>query len=156
LPEFRYYCLRQDGTIAFGTHLDAADLSEAIQIAHDLCAVHPAGPFHRIEIWSGGRMLHPAETVGRHRKKIEIFSAGCSICNGMVELVKLIAGSAHDVEIRDMHQAETAERARQLDIQRLPSIVIDGELADCFTAHGPDEAALRQAISRAMPVRSDR
>ncbi len=101
---------------------------------------------HPAETTDGSAEL-PPETVVRHRKTIEIFSAGCSICTGMVELVKLIAGSAHDVEIRDMHQAEIAERARLLDIQRLPSIVIDGELAACFTEHGPDEAALCQAIS---------
>jgi hypothetical protein len=33
------------------------------------------------------------------RKKIEIFTAGCSTCHETVDLVKRIAGAAHDIEI---------------------------------------------------------
>ena len=33
------------------------------------------------------------------RRKIEIFTAGCATCNETVELVKRIAGSAHEIEI---------------------------------------------------------
>src|SRR5260221_6646306 len=46
------------------------------------------------------------------RKKIEIFTAGCSTCSETVELVKRIAGVAHDVEILDMHQAHIAAQAK--------------------------------------------
>ena len=80
------------------------------------------------------------------RKKIEIFTVGCPACQEAVELVKRIAGSAHDVEILDMHQPDVAARARGHSIRSLPSVVVDGALAGCCAGRGPDEAILRQAI----------
>jgi hypothetical protein len=44
------------------------------------------------------------------RKKIEIFTAGYSTCHETVDLVKRIAGAAHDIEIHDMHQAHSRPR----------------------------------------------
>ena len=66
-----------------------------------------------------------------HRRKIEIFTAGCATCNETVELVKRIARSSHDIEIHDMHQAHIAVRAKQHGVRSLPSVVIDGKLAGC-------------------------
>ena len=80
------------------------------------------------------------------RKKIEIFTAGCPACGETVELVKRIAGSAHDIEILDMHQADTAARAKRHGIRSLPGVVVDGALAGCCAGRGPDEAILREAI----------
>ncbi len=81
-----------------------------------------------------------------HRRKIEIFTAGCPTCNETVELVKRIAGSNHDIEIQDMHQAQIAARAKQDGIRSLPSVVVDGKLAGCCAGRGPDEAILKEAI----------
>jgi glutaredoxin len=80
------------------------------------------------------------------RRKIEIFTASCSTCHETVELVRRIAGSNHDIEIHDMHQAHVAARAKQNGIRSLPSVVVDGQLAGCCAGRGPDEAILRQAI----------
>ena len=80
------------------------------------------------------------------RKKIEIFSAGCSACNETVEMVKRIVGSAHDIEIHDMNQGHIAARAKQHGIKSVPSVVVDGKLADCCAGRGPDEQILMQAI----------
>jgi len=80
------------------------------------------------------------------RKKIEIFSSSCSICNETVEMVKRLVGSNHDIEIHDMHQGPIAARAKQYGIKSVPGIVVDGKLADCCAGRGPDEEILRQAI----------
>lgn len=47
------------------------------------------------------------------KKKIEIFSAGCSTCKETIELVKRIAGSSHEVVIHDMHKSDVASKATQ-------------------------------------------
>lgn len=47
------------------------------------------------------------------RKKIEIFSAGCSTCKETIELVKRMAGSSHEVVIHDMHKPDIASKAKQ-------------------------------------------
>ena len=80
------------------------------------------------------------------RRRIEIFTAGCPTCSETVDLVKRIAGSAHDVEILDMHQADVAARAKHHGIRSLPSVVVEDTLAGCCAERGPDEAVLRQAI----------
>jgi glutaredoxin 3 len=80
------------------------------------------------------------------RRKIEIFSAGCSTCHETVDLVRRIAGANHDIEIHDMHHAHFAARAKQHGIRSLPSVVVDGQLAGCCAGRGPDETILRQAI----------
>ena len=91
------------------------------------------------------RVLSRRAKNGR-QEKIEIFTAGCPACSEAVELVKRIAGSVHDVEILDMHQADVAARARGHGIRSLPSVMVDGRLAGCCAGRGPDEAILRQAI----------
>jgi glutaredoxin len=80
------------------------------------------------------------------RKKIEIFTAGCSTCQETVDLVRRIAGANHDIEIHDMHQSHIAARAKQHGIRSLPSVVVDGKLAGCCAERGPDETVLREAI----------
>ena len=80
------------------------------------------------------------------RRKIEVFSAGCPCCTEVVELVEFLAGTEHDIEIRDMHDPAVAAAAGGYGIHRLPAIVIDGCLADCYAARDLDEATLTQAI----------
>src|SRR5438132_1281362 len=38
------------------------------------------------------------------KRKVEIFSAGCSTCKETIELVKRLAGSSHDVEVQHMNR----------------------------------------------------
>jgi hypothetical protein len=81
------------------------------------------------------------------RKKIEVFSAGCHACQEAVATIRRIAGSDHDVEVLDMHQAHVAAQARQHGIRSVPSVVVDGHLAACCAGRGVDEAILRSSIA---------
>ena len=56
------------------------------------------------------------------RKKIEIFSAGCSTCKETIELVKRLAGSSHEVVIHDMQKAEVASKAKQHGVRSVPGV----------------------------------
>jgi glutaredoxin 3 len=82
------------------------------------------------------------------RKTIEVFSTGCAVCQEAVDLVKRVAGADHNVEVLDMHHADVAAKAKQHGVRRVPSVVIDGQLAHCCTDGGPDEATLRAAVRR--------
>jgi len=77
---------------------------------------------------------------------IEIFSAGCATCKETIEVVKKLAGSEHQVHIRDMHHGDTAARAKQLGVRSLPAVVVNGKLASCCAGRGPDEHVLREAL----------
>jgi len=80
------------------------------------------------------------------KRRIEVFSAGCSACHEAVELVKRIAGSSHEVEIVDMHKPEVASRAKHYGIQSVPAVVIDGKLAACCAGRGVREETIREAL----------
>ena len=80
------------------------------------------------------------------KKKVEIFSAGCSTCKETIELVKRIAGS-HEVVIHDMQKSEIASKAKNYGIRSVPAVVIDGKLAGCCAGRGPDEHVLRSALA---------
>lgn len=80
-----------------------------------------------------------------NKRKIEIFSAGCPTCQDTVDLVNKIACSSCDVDVLDMNDTVISERAKKLGINRVPAIVIDGQLADCCSVSAPDEQSLRAA-----------
>lgn len=78
-------------------------------------------------------------------RKIEVFSAGCSVCEDTIALINRIACPACEVRILDMHQADVAQRAKSYGIRSIPAVVVNGKLAECCAGRGPDEAALRAA-----------
>lgn len=77
--------------------------------------------------------------------KIEVFSAGCSVCDDTVALINRIACPSCEVLILDMHKSETAEKARRYGIRSVPAVVVDGKPAACCAGRGPDERQLRTA-----------
>ena len=76
-------------------------------------------------------------------RKIEVFSAGCAVCEDTIALINKIACPSCEVEILDMHKPEVAKKAKQYDIRSVPAVVVDGRLADCCAGRGPDEGQLR-------------
>ena len=81
------------------------------------------------------------------KKKIEVFSAGCSACTGTIEMVKKLAGNSHEVVVHDMQKSDVAKRAKELGVRSVPAVVIDGKLAGCCAGRGPDEHVLRSALA---------
>jgi hypothetical protein len=75
-----------------------------------------------------------------------VFSAGCCLCEAAEAMVRRIAGPGHTVEVLDMRRPEVAARARMCGVQRVPSVVVDGQLADGCDSRGRYEGVLGQAI----------
>jgi len=80
------------------------------------------------------------------KKRVEIFSAGCSACRDTIQLVKRIA-SSHEVIVHDMNKPEIATRAKEYGIRSVPAVVIDGKLASCCAGRGPEEKILQAALA---------
>jgi glutaredoxin len=78
-------------------------------------------------------------------RKIEVFSAGCAVCEDTIALINRIACPSCEVEILDMHQPDVAAKAQQYGIRSVPAVVVNGRLADCCAGRGPDEGTLRAA-----------
>lgn len=79
------------------------------------------------------------------KRNIEVFSAGCRLCQETIEQVKGVACASCEVTVLDMNDPEVASRAKRLGIRSIPAVVIDGKVADCCAGRGPDLATLRAA-----------
>jgi glutaredoxin 3 len=80
-----------------------------------------------------------------HKRKIEVFSAGCPVCEEAVRMVRENACASCELTVLDMHDPEVARRARGLGVRSVPAVAIDGRLAACCAGRGPEESALRAA-----------
>lgn len=80
-----------------------------------------------------------------NKRKVEIFSAGCGVCDETVQLVKQIACESCEIEVLDMRQEDTASRAKDYGIKTVPTIVIDGKVAECCADRSVNEDTLRSA-----------
>ncbi len=56
------------------------------------------------------------------KRKIEVFSAGCSCCFETIELVRKSACPSCEVTVLDMRNPEVAERARHWGIRSVPAV----------------------------------
>ncbi len=79
------------------------------------------------------------------KRAIEIFSAGCSICDDAVARIRELACSSCEITVLDMQLSDVADRAKALGVRSLPAVVIVGKLADCCAGRGLDEDVLKAA-----------
>ena len=79
------------------------------------------------------------------KRKVEVFSADCAVCNETIELIKEAACSSCEVIVLDMKSIEIAKRAKGFGIRSIPAVVIEGKLAGCCAGHSVDETVLKLA-----------
>jgi hypothetical protein len=79
------------------------------------------------------------------KRTVEVFVAGCPVCEDAINLVNRIACPSCAVSVLDMKDPRVATRAKGLGIRSLPAVVIGGTLAECCTGSGIDEGMLRAA-----------
>ena len=79
------------------------------------------------------------------KRNIEVFSAGCPVCDETISMIKRNACPSCEVTVLDMKDPVVADRAKHLGVRSVPAVVINGRLADCCSGRGPDEATLKGA-----------
>ncbi len=79
------------------------------------------------------------------KRKVEVFSAGCPVCQDAIKLVNRLSCDSCEVAILDMSDVNVVKRARDLGVRSVPAVAINGQLASCCAAGGIDEQALRSA-----------
>ena len=79
------------------------------------------------------------------KRKVEVFSAGCPICDEAIAMVRRIACPDCEVTVLDLHDAGVPVRAKALGVRSIPAVAIDGQLAECCAGRGPDQSVLRAA-----------
>jgi len=81
-------------------------------------------------------------TTLRH---VEIFSAGCPVCEDTITLVNQLACPSCEITVLDMKDQAVASRAKWLGIRTIPAILVDDQIVECCAEHGPNELLLRAA-----------
>jgi len=83
------------------------------------------------------------------KRKIEIFTAGCYVCDGVVKEIKELACPNCEVIVYDLNKKcgtnECENKAKQYGIKSVPAVAINGKLVDCCTNKGVDFEALKRA-----------
>lgn len=69
------------------------------------------------------------------KQKIEIFTAGCPVCDPVVKLVKETAGDNAEITIYDLvkqcEEKTCIQKMNVYGINRVPSVVVNGKLQEC-------------------------
>lgn len=75
------------------------------------------------------------------KRLVEVFTAGCPLCDETVKLVRELACSNSKVQIYDLREGcatnSCREKAAQYGIHRVPAVVVDGQLAECCSNQQP-------------------
>lgn len=83
------------------------------------------------------------------KRKIELFTAGCTVCEPVVEMVKAMACSSCEVIIYNIAQPcdtkECLEKVKAYGIKALPAIAVDGKLLSCCQNKGISVDELKNA-----------
>ena len=86
------------------------------------------------------------EVVAQGRN-VEVFTAGCPVCDPVVQLVQRIACPSCGVAVYNVNDdPQAAERAKVANITRLPTVLVDGKPLECCQSGRITEVALREAL----------
>ncbi|WP_298939086.1 thioredoxin family protein [uncultured Dysgonomonas sp.] len=82
------------------------------------------------------------------KRKIEVFTAGCSVCEPLVETVKSMACADCDVIVYNLAETkgnEAADKVKAYGIKAIPAVAVNGKLLSCCQNKGVSEAELKNA-----------
>ena len=85
------------------------------------------------------------------KRQVEVFTAGCPVCEPAVQMVKDLACPDCEVTVHDLRETGV-EKAREYGIKTVPAVVVDGAICACCDNTGlvPDQlraAGIGQRLS---------
>ncbi len=78
------------------------------------------------------------------KRKVEVFTADCPICNETVKLVRELSCPSCDVTIYDLRK-NGIEKANEYGINSVPTVVVNGKILDCCKRGKPAAEDLKTA-----------
>ena len=90
------------------------------------------------------------------KRQVEVFTAGCPVCDPVVQLVKEMACPDCEVIVHDLRRPRESaftdrpgptagERAARYGVTTVPVVVVDGTVASCCQNRGPNREDLAAA-----------
>ncbi len=88
--------------------------------------------------------------MATEKRRVEVFTAGCAVCDKAVKLVKELAlCETCEVSIYNLNDVcdsmECLEKIKLYNITRVPSVVVNGVLAECCKSGPVTAEGLRAA-----------
>lgn len=77
------------------------------------------------------------------KRTVEVFTAGCPVCDEAVEAVRGLVCESCDLQVHDMRTQPAQAKARQYGVNRVPAVVVNGQLADCCRQGAVDPTTLQ-------------
>jgi len=78
-------------------------------------------------------------------RTVEVFTAGCPLCDDVVDLVQSIACDSCDVQAVSLQDEAGVQRAEEVGVKTVPAVAVNGTLADCCREGSVEEYDLRAA-----------
>jgi glutaredoxin len=80
------------------------------------------------------------------KRKVEVFTADCPLCDETVQLVKKLSCPSDDVTIYNLREKEGIDAAKEYGINSVPTVVINGKVLDCCKRSKLTEADFKAAV----------
>ncbi len=78
------------------------------------------------------------------KRKVEVFTGGCPLCDETVKLVKELSCPSCDVTVYNLKE-KGMDKAKQYGVNSVPTVVVDGKILNCCAMRGPIRADLKTA-----------
>jgi glutaredoxin len=83
------------------------------------------------------------------KKRVEVFIAGCPVCDEAVRLVKELACEDCEVIVYNLNEpcesGECLEKVKSYGVTRVPAVAVDGRLAECCEVGSVTKEGLKAA-----------
>lgn len=84
-----------------------------------------------------------------NKRIIEVFTAGCSVCEPTVEMIRKMACSSCEVKVYDLSKPfvtqEGLQKVKDYGIKSLPAVAVNGALLNCCLNKGVSETELAKS-----------
>ncbi|MCK8604198.1 thioredoxin family protein [Desulfoferrobacter suflitae] len=85
------------------------------------------------------------------KRKVEVFIAGCPVCQGVVNMVNELACPHCDITFYNLNENEGVEQAKAYGVSSVPSVAVNGALLECCK-HRPITKEDLQAAGIGRPL----
>lgn len=65
------------------------------------------------------------------KRKVEVFTAGCPLCQGVVDMVQELSCPNCDITYYNISKNEGLDLVKAYKVSAVPSVAVNGALLDC-------------------------
>jgi glutaredoxin len=78
------------------------------------------------------------------KRKVEVFTAGCPLCDETVKLVKELVCPSCELTVYNLRE-KGMKKAKEYGVNSVPTVVVNGKIAECCARKKPNREDLKAA-----------